>query len=423
MSQSERTRVGVATRAGMAEAATVTVPVDRVVAIIPARAGSKGLPGKNSTPVGGVPLIVRAVRSALAAPSIDRVVVTTDGDAIAALARDAGADVVQRPQHLAGDTASSESALLHALASIEDETGALPEATVFIQATSPFIDAADLEVAVRTVLDRDADVVFSAVESHSFLWRARPDGTGTGTGTVEGVNHSAAVRPRRQDRDVEYRETGAFYVLRTEGFREAGHRFFGRVAVRLVPEVHAIEIDTAADLAISTALARVIDPSPHPLIDVDAVVTDFDGVHTDDTASVDTLGRESVRVSRRDGHGVKRLREAGIPMLILSAETNSVVAARAEKLRVDVEHGIDDKATALVAWAERIGVPLDRIAYLGNDLADLPCMRIVGWPVSVADADPAVIAAARVVLSRVGGAGAVRELSDAIIAARGTHEN
>ncbi|MEL4320677.1 acylneuraminate cytidylyltransferase [Leifsonia sp. YIM 134122] len=419
MSQSERTRVGFATRAGTAAAATTTAAVDRVVAIIPARAGSKGLPGKNSTPVGGVPLIVRAVRAALAAPSIDRVVVTTDGDAIAALARDAGADVVQRPQDLAGDTASSESALLHALAAIEDETGALPEATVFIQATSPFIDAADLELAVRSVLDRDADVVFSAVESHAFLWRARPDGDGS----VEGVNHSAAVRPRRQDRDVEYRETGAFYVLRTEGFREVGHRFFGRVAVRLVPDVHAIEIDTAADLAISTALARVIDPSPHPLIDVDAVVTDFDGVHTDDTASVDTLGRESVRVSRRDGHGVKRLREAGIPMLILSAETNTVVAARAEKLRVDVEHGIEDKATALVAWADRVGVPLDRIAYLGNDLADLPCMRIVGWPVSVADADPAVIAAARVVLSRVGGAGAVRELSDAIIAARGIHEN
>ncbi|KQX08510.1 acylneuraminate cytidylyltransferase [Leifsonia sp. Root1293] len=386
---------------------------------MPARAGSRGLPGKNSTPVGGVPLIVRAVRAALAAPSIDRVVVTTDGDAIASLARDAGADIVQRPPSLAGDTATSESALLHALDSIESETGTVPQATVFIQATSPFIDAADLELAVRAVLDGDADVVFSAIESHAFLWRATPDGSGA----VEGVNHSADVRLRRQDRDAEYRETGAFYVMSTAGFREAGHRFFGRIAVQLVPEASAVEIDSAADLAISTALARVIDQSPHPLIDVDAVVTDFDGVHTDDTASVDTLGRESVRVSRRDGHGVKRLREAGIPMLILSAETNSVVAARAEKLRVDVEHGVDDKATSLIAWAERVGVPLDRIAYLGNDVADLPCMRIVGWPVSVADADPSVIAAARVVLSRVGGAGAVRELSDAILAARGTREN
>ncbi|WP_082513494.1 MULTISPECIES: acylneuraminate cytidylyltransferase [unclassified Leifsonia] len=419
MTNTERARAGAVGRPSTAGAVGEGRVVDRVVAVIPARAGSRGLPGKNSTPVGGVPLIVRAVRAALAAPSIDRVVVTTDGDAIASLARDAGADIVQRPPSLAGDTATSESALLHALDSIESETGTVPQATVFIQATSPFIDAADLELAVRAVLDGDADVVFSAIESHAFLWRATPDGSGA----VEGVNHSADVRLRRQDRDAEYRETGAFYVMSTAGFREAGHRFFGRIAVQLVPEASAVEIDSAADLAISTALARVIDQSPHPLIDVDAVVTDFDGVHTDDTASVDTLGRESVRVSRRDGHGVKRLREAGIPMLILSAETNSVVAARAEKLRVDVEHGVDDKATSLIAWAERVGVPLDRIAYLGNDVADLPCMRIVGWPVSVADADPSVIAAARVVLSRVGGAGAVRELSDAILAARGTREN
>ncbi|WP_327063160.1 acylneuraminate cytidylyltransferase [Leifsonia sp. Leaf264] len=414
MTESERSPRGSRVAVGVSPDAGSAMVADRVVAVIPARAGSKGLPGKNSLPVGGVPLIVRAVRSALAASSIDRVVVTTDGDEIASLARAAGADVVRRPQELAGDTASSEAALLHALDALETASGAAPELTVFLQATSPFIDPVDLDAAVRTVLEREADVVFSAVESHAFLWRAER----RGGGAVEGVNHTAAVRPRRQDRDVEFRETGAFYVLRTDGFRAAGHRFFGRVAVRLVPDAHAIEIDTAADLELSGAIARIVDASRHPFVDVDAVVTDFDGVHTDDTAAVDTLGRESVRVSRRDGHGVRRLREAGLPILILSAETNPVVAARAEKLRVEVAHGIDDKAAALVAWAERVGVPLERIAYLGNDLADLPCLAIVGWPVAVADADPLVLDAARLVLERRGGDGAVRELADLIMTTR-----
>jgi len=147
-------------------------------------------------------------------------------------------------------------------------------------------------------------------------------------------------------------------------------------------------------------------------------VTDFDGVHTDDTASVDAEGHESVRVSRSDGMGVALLRRADIPLLILSSEVHPVVRARAEKLGVPVVHGLADKVTALREWAAGLGIPLDRIAYLGNDVNDLPPMAVVGWPVAVADAEPAVRSAARVVLQRGGGAGAVRELADRVLAAR-----
>jgi YrbI family 3-deoxy-D-manno-octulosonate 8-phosphate phosphatase len=153
-------------------------------------------------------------------------------------------------------------------------------------------------------------------------------------------------------------------------------------------------------------------------------VTDFDGVHTDDTATVDELGHESVRVHRGDGHGVRLLREAGVPVLVLSAERNGVVAARAAKLQIDVVHGVDggdargDKGDVLRSWADRVGVPLERIAYLGNDVGDLPALEIVGWPVVVADAHPAARAAARVVLSNRGGSGAVRELADRVLASR-----
>ncbi|MCK8609882.1 acylneuraminate cytidylyltransferase [Agromyces sp. C10] len=432
-------------------------PARTAVAIVPARGGSQGLPGKNVARVGGVPLVARAVHAALAAERIGRVVVTTDDDEIADVARAAGAEVVARPAELANATASSESALLHALevldlvspsaaASRSPQAPALAHVTVFIQATSPFIDPADLDAAVSRVERGERDVVFAATPTHGFLWRERADDA-DGASAV-GVNHDPGNRPRRQDRAPEYLETGAFYALRTDGFTAARHRFFGRTGIQPVHPDLAIEIDDAADLARARALAPRIDrrlagalaaaqaaraagsgataaggaawPADprHPFIDVDAVVTDFDGVHTDDTAGLDELGRESVRVSRADGAGVARLRDAGIPVLILSAEANPVVSRRAEKLGVGCVQGLADKGTALREWAATRGIRLDRIAYLGNDRGDIPALDLVGWPVAVPDAAPEALARARHVLQRHGGHGAVRELAELVLAAR-----
>ncbi|MEO3786663.1 acylneuraminate cytidylyltransferase [Actinocorallia sp. B10E7] len=374
----------------------------RVVCVIPARGGSKGVPGKNLAEVGGLPLVVRAVRAARRAGTVEEVVVSTDDPGIASAAGDAGARIVMRPAELSGDTATSESALLHALGLLPG----LPEVTVFLQCTSPFVDPDDLDAAVLEVLDGKSDVVFSALESHEFQWALGDDG-------LTGVGHSASFRPRRQDRAPHYRETGAFYVMRTRGLMEHGHRFFGRIGVRAVPPVHAVEIDTPEDLAVARVLAPLAD-RPEPL-DVDVLVTDFDGVHTDDRARVHQDGTESVSVSREDGMGVARLRGAGVPVLILSTETNPVVAARARKLGVPVLHGISDKASALAGWLREAGHDPRRVAYIGNDLNDLGCFTLVGWPIAVPHAHPEVLAAARLVLSRPGGGGAVREACELIL--------
>lgn len=398
-----------------------------VVAIIPARGGSKGVPGKNLRPVGGRPLVVRAVDAARAAAGIDRVVVSTDDDAIAAAARDAGAEVVVRPADLSGDTASSESALLHALDAL-DPAGDRIDVVVFIQATSPFIDPRDLDAAVARVASGSDDVVLSVVETYAFLWRETAEG-------AVGVNHDHSFRPRRQDREPHYQETGAFYVMRAAGFREARYRFFGRVGVVQVDERRAIEIDDEEQLRISDALAPLIDVAGgvstgstggarggEAVIDVDVVVTDFDGVHTDDLVSVGQDGSERVTVSRSDGMGVERLRLAGVPLLILSKETNPVVAARAAKLHVEVVQAVDDKAAAIRDWMTRNGHDPARVCYLGNDVNDLPAMALVGWPAAVADAHPEVLSAARVVMRARGGRGAVRELADRVIRSRTSKE-
>ena len=385
------------------------MPTPRVVAVIPARGGSKGVQGKNLRRVAGRSLVQRAVDACVAATSIDVTYVSTDDATIAQAAREAGAEVVDRPADLSGDTASSESALLHALDQLAAD-GAEPEIVVFVQCTSPFIAPGDLDRAVGMVADGQADSAFAAVPTYEFLWRSGPDGQ------ASGINHDPAYRPRRQEREPHFRETGAFYVMSVAGFRAARHRFFGRTAVVQVPELSAVEIDHDYDLTLASALAAAIDPRVR--VDVDVVVTDFDGVHTDDAAIVDEDGYEAVRVSRADGLGVERLRNAGVPILILSKETNRVVRARAAKLGVDVLHGIEAKAEVVRDWLRRQDVAPERAAYLGNDINDLGPMELVGWPVAVADAHPAVRRAARLVLSHSGGHGAVRELCDLVLAAR-----
>lgn len=103
---------------------------------------------------------------------------------------------------------------------------------------------------------------------------------------------------------------------------------------------------------------------------------------------------------------------------MLSTETNPVVGARGRKLGVPVLQGLDDKASALKGWLDQHRLDPARVAYLGNDVNDLPCMELVGWPVAVHDAHPSVRRAARLVLTRRGGHGAVRELCDHVLAAQ-----
>lgn len=374
------------------------------MAIIPARGGSKGIRLKNLREIGGKSLLGRAIESARSAAAVSDVVVSTDHEQIKAEALRYGARVIDRPADIAGDTASSESVLLHALANAESQ----PEITVFIQCTSPFIDPADLDAAIAAVASQRADVSFAAVADHGFHWGLDPQGEAVAVG------HDKLHRPRRQDREPRFRETGAFYVMDTRGFLEAGHRFFGKVRVHEVPAEHGLDIDTEADLL----LAGLAVPANREPIEVDAVITDFDGVHTPDTAYVDEHGTETVRVSRSDGMGVARLRAAGVKFLILSKETNPVVAARAAKLKVEVAHGIENKAEYVARWLADESINPARVAYLGNDINDLGAMALVGWPITVADAHHDVHLAARHTLTRKGGHGAVRELAELVLAAR-----
>ncbi|MGW0080532.1 cytidylyltransferase domain-containing protein [Streptomyces sp. NPDC003393] len=389
--------------------------VRRVLAVIPARGGSKGVPAKNLAPVGGVPLVARAVRACRATRLVTDVVVSTDDQAIAAAAREAGAEVVLRPAAIAGDTATSEAAVLHAMDVHEALHGAAVDVVLLVQCTSPFIVREDIDGVAGAVVENGADTAVTVAPFHGFVWR-RVEEEGEGG---HGVNHDKSFRPRRQDRPQDFLETGAAYAMDAAGFRAHGHRFFGRTELVRTDPARVLEIDDPHDLARARALAPLLDadrPGALPTAaDIDAVVLDFDGTQTDDRVLIDSEGREFVSVHRGDGLGIAALRRGGLKMLILSTEQNPVVAARARKLRLPVLHGVDRKDLALKQWCEEQGIAPERVLYVGNDVNDLPCFALVGWPVAVASAHDVVRGAARAVTTVPGGDGAIREIAGWIL--------
>ena len=385
------------------------------IAIIPARAGSVGIKDKNIRPFCGVPLLVRAIHAAKQSATVDRVIVTTDSDRYADLCREAGAEVMMRPAELATGTASSESALLHVLETLRAAGQTLPDWMVFQQCTSPFTRPEDIDSLLRHVQEANADSGFTAVRSHRFLWRVLQDGA------AEGINHDKSVRPRRQDREPEFMENGAVYVMKTDGFLRHKHRFFGRTVLLEVPEYQGIEIDSEDDWLIAEGIFRGMHRAAATSVLPSApklVVFDFDGVFTDNRVLVDQDGKEAVFCDRGDGMAIEWLIKSGVRGLILSKERNPVVQARAKKVGLPVAQAVDGKAIFLREWCANEGIDLSDVVYLGNDLNDLQCFAIVGCAVAVSDAAPQVLEAADLILSRPGGRGAIRELIEAVSACR-----
>jgi YrbI family 3-deoxy-D-manno-octulosonate 8-phosphate phosphatase len=358
-----------------------------------------------------VPLVVRAVRAARAAEHVDRVVVSTDDQRIAEAARDAGAEVLVRPAELASDDASSESAVIHALDAFADQDGYVPDVVALVQCTSPFVEAADISGTVGLVLNGSADSAFTATAFHGFVW-ARSDGR------LAGVNHDPSHRPMRQDRPRELLETGAVYAMRVAGLREHRHRFFGAVAAFEIDSHRAREIDEPGDLELAQALEPTVSRRLHESLPprVGAVVFDFDGVFTDNRVLVHEDGAESVLCNRSDGWGIGELRATGVPMVVISTEQNPVVSARCRKLGLECVQNARDKAAELERWLNDRAIPPSSVVFVGNDVNDVDCMKMVGCSVVVADAHPSVKRIADIVLSSPGGRGAVRELTDLVSA-------
>lgn len=390
---------------------SVSRPGSEVVAVIPARGGSKGIPRKNLLPLAGHPLLAWSIFAASQARHVDRVIVSTDDAEIAEMARGYGAEVVMRPAEISGDKAPSEAALVHVLDHLAQHD-CDPELLVFLQATSPLRRSSDVDGAIERLRAEQADSCFSACCEHfTGRWRRTPEGS------VEPVNFRPGSRPMRQDYPLEYLENGSIYALRPEILRRTGSRMGGRITVYPMNPVQSLQLDEPEDVGLIEACMTALSipgpqlPALRRLRESRLLVFDFDGVFTDNQVYVSSTGEESVCCSRADSLGLDYLRKTGLMMLVLSTETNPVVAQRCRKLGLECFSGQGDKLKTLHAILVQRGLRPEQVAYMGNDLNDLACMEQVGLAIAPADAHAAVLRVAHLVTAQAGGRGAIRQVA------------
>lgn len=218
-----------------------------ILALIPARGGSKGIPRKNALSVAGKPLVAHSIDQALASRHVSRVAVSTDDGEIAEISRHAGATVVQRPAEISGDKASSESALIHALGELSATEGYQPDFVVFLQCTSPLRRTGDIDSAIEKLLAQGGDSLLSVSPSHRFLWAEVE-------GKAISLNYDFRQRPRRQDMPAQYVENGSIYVFRPKILLEGGNRLGGKVVLHVMDEDAAWDIDTPFDMRVAEML-------------------------------------------------------------------------------------------------------------------------------------------------------------------------
>jgi len=220
-----------------------------VLAIIPARGGSRGVPRKNVRPLAGRPLLAHTIDHALAAHRVTRVVVSTDDAEIGAIATQGGAEVIWRPAEISGDTATTESALLHALDALQTAEGYAPDLVVLLQCTSPLRLPGDIDRAVETLLENRADSLLSLVPFGRFLWQVGADGR------PQPYNYDYRRRPRRQEHTSGlYVENGSIYIMRPWVLREENNCLGGRIAHYVMHPLTIVEIDAPEDFALAEAI-------------------------------------------------------------------------------------------------------------------------------------------------------------------------
>ena len=399
-----------------------------ILALIPARGGSKGIPRKNTRSFAGYPLIAWSIAAAKQSELVTRVIVSTDDEEIASIAKEWGAQApFLRPAEISQDNTTDLPVFEHALKWLEDVEGYRPEMVVQLRPTSPIRPRNMVDDAIRILVEhKDADCVrgvVSAGQNPFKMWRFNgEDKPLNPLLEVEGIPEP--YNAPRQILPPVYWQTGHIDVIRTSTITQKKSLTGNVIYPLVIDSKYTVDIDTLSDWAKYEALVysglEIVSPGKARRTipeTIKLIICDFDGVVTDNLVSTNQDGKESVLASRSDSMHIKTLKEKGIDFMILSSEPNDVVQARAKKMGLEAIHGVgmQDKGRAMREVLEQKNVKAEHVIYVGNDLNDLPCFEISGWSVAVADAYPEVIRAADFVLTKNGGHGAIRELCEMVL--------
>lgn len=382
-----------------------------VIAFIPVRGGSKSIPLKNIKPLCGKPLVCWNIEALEACPEVDEVIVATDSDDIWKTVESRNykkTHLYRRSAQNASDTASTESVMLEYI-----EYAKLTKDDVFmlVQATSPLTEAVHFSEALQTYGEGKYDSMLTCVRNYRFFWNE--DGSS--------MNYDYMNRPRRQNFSGMLMENGAFYINTVGNILSNGNRLGGKIGVYEMPEYTATEIDEPDDWMILEKLMRkyksefVNQQKPN----IKLFITDIDGTLTDGGMYYSENGDELKKFNTRDGMGLQMLREAGIKTAIITSEDRQLNQRRAEKLKVDfIRQGKVNGGKVAVTQeiANEMGITMQEVAYIGDDVNCIELLSQVGYAACPADASERVKnIPGIVVMSKKGGEGCVREFCESLL--------
>ncbi len=375
----------------------------KTIAFIPVRGGSKSIPLKNIKDFCGKPLVCWNIEALEACPLVDEVIVATDSDIIekTVLSRKyTKVSVYRRSDENANDTASTESVMLEYIKAVN-----LTDCTfMLVQATSPLTETKHFTEALQMYNTGIYDSILTCVKNYRFFWNN--DGTSK--------NYDYRNRPRRQNFDGMYMENGAFYINSVKNINKDKNRLSGKIGIYEMPEYTGTEIDEPTDWIILESIMRM-QHKTKPTIKL--FVSDVDGVLTDGGMYYTEDGNEMKKFNTKDGVAFRLLHENNVKTAIITGENTNIVTNRAKKMQVDyLFQGATDKITILIELCTRLGISLDSVAYIGDDIGDIDCLSKVGLAACPSDADTSVKSIPGIhILNTNGGHGCVREFVNTFI--------
>ena len=369
----------------------------KTIAFIPVRGGSKSIPLKNIKDFCGKPLVCWNIEALEACDLIDEIIIATDSDIIekTVLSRPyKKVYVYRRSEENANDTASTESVMLEYINAVKltDET------FVLVQATSPLTETKHFEEALQMYHTEVYDSILTCVKNFRFFWNT--DGTSK--------NYDYRNRPRRQNFDGMYMENGAFYINSVQNIKRDKNRLSGKIGIYEMPEYMGTEIDEPTDWTILESIMRSKRKSKS---DIKLFVSDVDGVLSDGGMYYTEDGNEMKKFNTKDGVAFRMLHENNVKTAIITGENTNIVSNRAKKMHVDyLFQGVTDKITVLKGLCSELGISLEDVAYIGDDIGDIECLNNVGIAACPADAVSLVKEISNIIiLKNIGGNGCVRE--------------
>ena len=221
----------------------------KIISIIPARGGSKGIKLKNLKVLCGKPLLDYSVNTSLKSKFIKRTFVSSDHIKILNRAQKLGAEIITRPMNISTDKSTTESSIKHCLNHLKSKENYTPDVIVLLQNTSPLRTVRHIDGAIRFFLKNNLDSVLSGYKSHNFLWKMKKN-------KLLPVNYNPYARPMRQTFNNQYVENGAIYITKFSSFCKSQCRISGKIGLYEMPEDISIDIDTHEDLKLAEKILR-----------------------------------------------------------------------------------------------------------------------------------------------------------------------